>query len=74
MDTFVDSSCTSARFACAATGQSRCSTERANLDGGDQYISGIEHAILHLLYSRFFQRVMVENRADAGWTNRSPTC
>ena len=59
MDTFVDSSWYYARFTAphAAT-----PTVRADADywmNVDQYIGGIEHAILHLLYSRFFARAMV---------------
>ncbi|WP_374635382.1 leucine--tRNA ligase [Paracoccus sp. (in: a-proteobacteria)] len=60
MDTFVDSSWYYARFTAphAAT-----PTVRADADywmNVDQYIGGIEHAILHLLYSRFFARAMVK--------------
>jgi leucyl-tRNA synthetase len=59
MDTFVDSSWYFARFACAGQDKSMLD-ERANYwMAVDQYIGGIEHAILHLLYSRFFQRAMV---------------
>lgn len=57
-DTFVESSWYYARFACK--GQ-----ENAMLDGRakywtpvDQYIGGIEHAVMHLLYARFFHKLM----------------
>ncbi|HEX4973089.1 MAG TPA: leucine--tRNA ligase [Steroidobacteraceae bacterium] len=58
MDTFVDSSWYFLRFACADDTQAMVD-ERANYwMAVDQYIGGIEHAILHLLYSRFWMRVM----------------
>jgi leucyl-tRNA synthetase len=60
MDTFVDSSWYFLRFACS-------DNHRAMLDSRvrywlpvDQYIGGIEHAILHLLYARFWTRVVHE--------------
>jgi leucyl-tRNA synthetase len=60
MDTFVDSSWYFARFACADNRRAMLD-ERANYwMPVDQYIGGIEHAILHLLYSRFWTRVMRE--------------
>jgi leucyl-tRNA synthetase len=58
MDTFVDSSWYFLRYACADDGKSMVD-ERVNYWAPvDQYIGGIEHAILHLLYSRFWTRVM----------------
>src|SRR5712672_811101 len=59
MDTFVDSSWYFARFTDPWL-ESR-PTERSVVDAWlpvDQYIGGVEHAILHLLYSRFFSRAM----------------
>jgi leucyl-tRNA synthetase len=59
MDTFVDSSWYFARF-CDATPADRPTNPEATdyWLPVDQYIGGIEHAILHLLYSRFFVRAM----------------
>ncbi|MBS0588874.1 MAG: leucine--tRNA ligase [Proteobacteria bacterium] len=58
MDTFVDSSWYYARYTCPDQHQAM-TDERANYWlPADQYIGGIEHAILHLLYSRFWSKIM----------------
>src|SRR5215207_2099957 len=72
MDTFVDSSWYFARF--TDPWLAYAPTERPAVDGWlpvDQYIGGIEHAILHLLYSRFFTRAMSAT-GHAGVANGEP--
>ncbi len=59
MDTFVESSWYFARFACADYDGGMLDPERVNYwMPVDQYIGGIEHAVLHLLYARFYTKVL----------------
>ncbi len=58
MDTFVDSSWYYLRFCCSDQNNSMVDARTNYWMPVDQYIGGIEHAILHLLYSRFWTKVM----------------
>ncbi|MDX4064709.1 leucine--tRNA ligase [Aliarcobacter skirrowii] len=68
LDTFVQSSWYFLRY---ATNYKKWQTEAINKEDSnywmdvDQYIGGIEHAILHLLYARFFTKVL----KDLGYTD-----
>jgi leucyl-tRNA synthetase len=58
-DTFFESSWYFARFACFDANSMLDKRAQYWLKGGvDQYVGGVEHAILHLLYARFFNKLM----------------
>ncbi len=57
-DTFIDSSWYYARFASANNPESMVDNKVDDWTPVDHYVGGIEHAILHLLYSRFFYKLM----------------
>jgi leucyl-tRNA synthetase len=58
MDTFVDSSWYYIRYTCTDQNKTMTDSRTNYWLPVDQYIGGIEHAILHLLYSRFWTKVM----------------
>jgi leucyl-tRNA synthetase len=71
-DTFVESSWYFARYACPDSADAMLDERERYWMPVDQYTGGVEHAILHLLYARFFQKLMRDfglSSADEPFTN-----
>jgi len=64
-DTFMESSWYFARYCCPDATDAMLTEEANYWLPVDQYVGGVEHAILHLLYSRFFHKLL----RDAGLVN-----
>lgn len=65
LDTFVESSWYYARFACKGQDNAMLDDRAKYWTPVNQYIGGIEHAVMHLLYARFFHKLL----RDAGLLN-----
>ena len=75
MDTFVDSSWYFFRFCDPKNAELPFDPEKVAYWGPvDFYSGGVEHAILHLIYSRFFCARLPRSRPDAPSTSRSRAC
>ena len=75
MDTFVDSSWYFYRY--CDPKNANAPFDKAKIDYWfpiDQYIGGVEHAILHLIYSRFWTKVMRDHRPRDRTTSRCGSC
>ena len=69
MDTFLDSSWYFLRYCDARNTEEAFSKEKVDYwMNVDQYIGGVEHAILHLMYARFFQMALY----DLGYVSQEP--
>jgi leucyl-tRNA synthetase len=65
-DTFFESSWYYARFTCADNNEAMLDERADHWLPVDQYIGGIEHAVLHLLYARFFHKLMRDEGLVSG--------
>jgi leucyl-tRNA synthetase len=71
-DTFFESSWYYARYTCADNNEAMLDERADYWLSVDQYVGGVEHAILHLLYARFFNKLMRDEglvKSDEPFTN-----